>query len=56
MCDIATVLDPASATELLSMYPVEDFENKNPMRKTVVSASTASLTNKAEPTVSYYPL
>ena len=30
MCDIATVLDPSSASELLSMYPVEDFENKNP--------------------------
>ena len=30
ICDIATVLDPSSASELLSMYPVEDFENKNP--------------------------
>eukprot|EP00347_Sterkiella_histriomuscorum_P002534 403367782 len=29
MCEIATVLDPASATELLSMYPTDEFENKN---------------------------
>ncbi len=32
MCEIATVLDPASATELLSLYPVDDFENKNPRK------------------------
>jgi hypothetical protein len=32
MCEIATVLDPSSAAELLSMYPIDDFENKNPKK------------------------
>jgi len=30
ICEIATVLDPASATELLSMYPIGNAENHNP--------------------------
>ena len=37
MCDIATVLDPSSATELLSMYPIDDFENKQPTKMAMQS-------------------
>lgn len=45
ICDIATVLDPASAAELLSMYPIENLENQNPKKTTVTSYMVSNFTS-----------